>query len=233
MCRTAKYSLPPDHWQHIRCFRLLTPLANTEEYIKRMPYKYIGRRTDFRGKTLWEIVGNLKNFGIGRIVVRSRFERYQEPSYLKIVKVEPLPCPEVQNMDNQRKVRVLVEKTFRGKTFPNPITIESASYKTDYRLLATDEEKAYCKMVELKSELPIYPKTMDFPPLLKELLIKEKKAKGEVLEELKLDVVYQKKNNGTYRIANEGEEPTISFNVNPEKLPDISLYKNIKFSTEH
>jgi small subunit ribosomal protein S34 len=69
------------------------------EYIKRMPYKYIGRRTDFRGKTLWEIVGNLKNFGIGRIVVRSRFERYQEPSYLKIVKVEPLPCPEVQNMD--------------------------------------------------------------------------------------------------------------------------------------
>jgi small subunit ribosomal protein S34 len=33
--------------------------------------KYIGRKTDFKGKTLWEIVGNLKNFGIGRVVVRS------------------------------------------------------------------------------------------------------------------------------------------------------------------
>jgi small subunit ribosomal protein S34 len=30
--------------------------------------KYIGRKTDFRGKSLWEIVGNLKNFGVGRVV---------------------------------------------------------------------------------------------------------------------------------------------------------------------
>lgn len=53
--------------------------------------KYIGRTTDFKGKTLWEIVGNLKNFGVGRVVVRSMFERYPEPSYMKIVKVETLP----------------------------------------------------------------------------------------------------------------------------------------------
>lgn len=55
-----------------------------------MPIKYVGRTTDFKGKTLWEIVGNLKNFGVGRIVVRSTFERYPEPSYLKICKVEAL-----------------------------------------------------------------------------------------------------------------------------------------------
>jgi small subunit ribosomal protein S34 len=55
-----------------------------------MPIKYIGRTTTFRGKTLWEFVGNLKNFGVGRIVVRSTFERYPEPSYLKICKVEAL-----------------------------------------------------------------------------------------------------------------------------------------------
>jgi hypothetical protein len=55
-----------------------------------MPIKYIGRTTTFKGKTLWEIVGNLKNFGVGRIVVRSTFERYPEPSYLKICKVEGL-----------------------------------------------------------------------------------------------------------------------------------------------
>jgi len=55
-----------------------------------MPIKYVGRTTDFKGKTLWEIVGNLKNFGVGRIVVRSTFERYPERSYLKICKVEAL-----------------------------------------------------------------------------------------------------------------------------------------------
>jgi small subunit ribosomal protein S34 len=55
-----------------------------------MPIKYIGRTTSFKGKTLWEIVGNLKNFGVGRVVVRSTFERYPEPSYLKICKVEAL-----------------------------------------------------------------------------------------------------------------------------------------------
>lgn len=53
--------------------------------------KYVGRTTDFKGKTLWEIVGSLKNFGVGRIVVRSVFQRYPEPSFMKIVKVETCP----------------------------------------------------------------------------------------------------------------------------------------------
>jgi small subunit ribosomal protein S34 len=30
--------------------------------------KYIGRTTDFCGKPLWEILGNLKNYGVGRVV---------------------------------------------------------------------------------------------------------------------------------------------------------------------
>lgn len=64
-----------------------------------MPYKYIGRTTTFKGKTLWEIVGNLKNFGIGRIVARSTFERYPEPTYLKILKVETLPSPKNPSLD--------------------------------------------------------------------------------------------------------------------------------------
>ena len=56
-----------------------------------MPYKYVGRKTDFKGKTLWEIIGNLKNFGIDRIVGRNMFQRYLEPCYIKVVKVEALP----------------------------------------------------------------------------------------------------------------------------------------------
>lgn len=58
-----------------------------------MPYKYIGKTTDFKGKTLWEILGNLKNFGVGRLVARNRFQRYDEPCYFKILKVEALANP--------------------------------------------------------------------------------------------------------------------------------------------
>lgn len=55
--------------------------------------KLVGRTTNFCGKTLWEIVGNLKNHGVGRYVQRNTFQRYAEPSYMKIVRVEALPNP--------------------------------------------------------------------------------------------------------------------------------------------
>lgn len=57
------------------------------------PIKYIGRTTDFRGKTIWEIVGNLKDYGIGRIIIRNMFQRYKEPCYMRILKVEGQPTP--------------------------------------------------------------------------------------------------------------------------------------------
>lgn len=67
-----------------------------------MPVKYIGRTTDYSGKTLWEIVGNLKNFGVGRLVKRNMFERYPEPSYHRIIKVETLPNEEVGTLYNSK-----------------------------------------------------------------------------------------------------------------------------------
>lgn len=59
-----------------------------------MPIKLIGRTTDFKGKPLWEILGNLKNFGVGRLVIRNRFQRYPEPCYMRILKVAGMPTPE-------------------------------------------------------------------------------------------------------------------------------------------
>lgn len=53
--------------------------------------KFIGRTNDFKGKTLWEILGNLKGFGVGRILIRQRFQRYEEPCFLKILQVEAQP----------------------------------------------------------------------------------------------------------------------------------------------
>lgn len=59
-----------------------------------MPIKYIGRTTDFKGKTLWEILGNLKNFGVGRMIIRNRFQRYPEACYMRILKVAAMPTPQ-------------------------------------------------------------------------------------------------------------------------------------------
>lgn len=64
-----------------------------------MPYKYIGRTTDFVGKTLWEILGNLKNHGVGRLVTRNKFKDYEGPMYYKILKVDALPNPKEPSLD--------------------------------------------------------------------------------------------------------------------------------------
>lgn len=56
-----------------------------------MVIKYIGRTHSLKGKPLWEILGNLKNNGIGRMVIRSTQQRYPEASYMKILKVAALP----------------------------------------------------------------------------------------------------------------------------------------------
>ncbi|CAG9818643.1 unnamed protein product [Phaedon cochleariae] len=194
-----------------------------------MPYKYIGRTHDFRGKSLWEILGNLKNYGVGRIVARNMFERYPEPSYIKILKVETLPNPEKPSIDDLRKVRVWVEKTFRGKTQPKPIVIESVSYKTDYKLIPKDEELNYCKKVAVDNP-QILPRTTDFPPIMRELLLQEAKIKGQPLQEVpRLEIVYNKQSmTKQYKIANENENANVEIVCGLGKPIAPRLYENIK-----
>ncbi|XP_040151580.1 uncharacterized protein LOC120893640 [Anopheles arabiensis] len=174
--------------------------------------KYIGRTTDFRGKTLWEIVGNLKNFGVGRIVVRSMFERYPEPSFMKIVKVEALP-----NEEPARKVRVTVEKTFRGQKSPNLVQIESVSYKADYRLLSKHEEASYCKLVDRAEK--IFPREIDLPPLLQEFIARETGKPAP-----KVPIKLKAGRESRYRVAQEGEQPTVEVAMNIGKPASPSLY---------
>ncbi|PSN53237.1 hypothetical protein C0J52_07983 [Blattella germanica] len=190
-----------------------------------MPIKYVGRTTDFKGKTLWEIVGNLKNFGVGRVVVRSIFERYPEPSYLKICKVEALAN------EDPRKVRIWAEKVFRGRKYKNIVQVCSVSYKPDYRLLHKDEEEAYCKtdtIVPLE-KTKILPQTIPFPPLLKELILNNFRAKGKTItDEPQLKVSYTLTRDGIYRKAKEGEEPTEKFEPGIGTPISPELYANVQ-----
>lgn len=130
------------------------------------------------------------------------------------------------SFQNMRKVKVTVEKTFRGRKLPNPITIESASYKTDYKLIPKDEESAYCKDVAPPA-MKILPKTMEFPPLMKELIMREMKEKGEDVKEPRLTIVYHLDRSNNFKIAEDGETPTVEITCGLGTPISPNLYKGI------
>lgn len=67
---------------------------------------------------------------------------------------------------------------------------------------------------------------MDFPPLMRELIIRE--AGGSYEEEPKLEIVYNKTSAETrYRIANENEQPTIQIDSGLGKPAAPSLYEGV------
>ncbi|KPI97443.1 28S ribosomal protein S34, mitochondrial [Papilio xuthus] len=186
--------------------------------------KYVGRTTDFKGKTLWEIVGSLKNFGVGRIIVRSVFERYPEPSFMKIVKVET--CPD----EERRRVRVWVEKTFRGKKLEKLTEIYRTSYKPDYKLIPKHEEANLLKSIKDVHDFPdvILPRTIEMPPLMKKFIMKDHENKGmENLKEYVMPLSYNSSPNRVARIAEGDEKPTVQFTMGLGKPASPSLYEGV------
>ncbi|KAJ6639962.1 28S ribosomal protein S34, mitochondrial [Pseudolycoriella hygida] len=177
----------------------------------------VGRTHDFKGKTLWEIVGNLKNFGVGRVVVRQMFQRYPEPSYMRITKVEALPVP----AEGDRKVKVWVEKTFRGRTLEKLVEIHSTSYKTDYLLIPKNKEAEVCRPFKLP-EPKILPQTIEFPPLLREFIKKETGQENPLLT-MSIESSREK----TYRVAKDGETPTIQVSMSLGQPASPNLYKHM------
>ncbi|CAD6224752.1 GSCOCG00005535001-RA-CDS [Cotesia congregata] len=198
-----------------------------------MRYQYIGRTHDFAGKTLWEILGNLKNYGVGRLIIRHRFQSYPEPCYIKILKVAALPNPVVEirpafiNTLWERTCLVLCERVFRGKKSEQLMQISSASYKTDYQLVPKDEEYKYIDATKPREEVVIS-RTMEVPPLLREVAIRNLKAKGKPVTEPQMDVILNEFGIKTYRLAKEGEKPTYVPTIGIGKTPSPSLYANCK-----
>lgn len=128
-------------------------------------------------------------------------------------------------MQDLRKLKVWVEKTFRGQKIPQLVQIESVSYKSDYKLIPKDEESIYCQLKK-NENLKIYPKTMEFPPLLKELIRREYLKEG-ITEEPKLEIVYSKRKFKNYRIAEDGEKVDVEIVSGLGKPVSSSLYKGV------
>lgn len=125
------------------------------------------------------------------------------------------------NFQGDRKVRVWVERTFRGRTSPNSVEIFSASYKADYILIPKSEESIFCKPLETIEER-ILPQFIEFPPLLKQFIVKET-GNLEPLLKVRIKVNQLK----IARIAKDGEAPTIGLTMALGKPCSPRLYQNL------
>lgn len=124
-------------------------------------------------------------------------------------------------LQNMRKVVALVEKTFRGQRITKPIQIDSASYKSDYILIPKDQESHYLNVI-CEQPIKILPSKIEFPPLLKEILIRQGKQTGQhITKETKLRVRYNSSGVKNQKIAEEQETPTIDFQTN--RLPTLYI----------
>lgn len=115
-------------------------------------------------------------------------------------------------LQNMRKVVALVEKTFRGQRITKPIHIDSASYKSDYILIPKDQELHYSNVI-CEQPVKILPSKIEFPPLLKEILIRQGKQIGQhITKETKLPVRYNLNGVKNYKIVEEHETSTKDWN---------------------
>lgn len=113
-----------------------------------------------------------------------------------------------------RKVVVLVERVFRGLKYPTPLQLCGSTYKSDYELVPKDKEYLYLNNTKVPEEKTL-PATTDLPPLLTQIIIRHMKAKGiELSEKPQLPLCYNFTGASVkkYRLAKEGETPTVKLN---------------------
>lgn len=133
-------------------------------------------------------------------------------------------------IQEDRKIMVLVEKTFRGITNSKPVQLDSATYKADYVLVHKDEEHKYLQSDISLPEKRVLPQTTDFPPLFSRIMIHQMKTKGIANpEKPQLTLRYNFTNIKNYRLSEKDEAPTVKLNFGPEKHG--VFFNNTKQST--
>ena len=132
-------------------------------------YKYFGHPAKYHGKPLLHILSNLKNFGVGRIIARSSFEKEpshgDQPSFYRILWVQPMM--EAQSVAGS----VVAERVRRGVRYTEPVQLRDVAPVPDFKLVPRDLEQEYCKWDKVRDFNPeidfvTEPKYYTMPPLL-------------------------------------------------------------------
>lgn len=148
---------------------------------------FIGKASKHLGKTAFQILANLKNFGVGRMLTQYEFAKYPEPSFHIVRRVQTY-------MDPQLKFGTLwCETIIRGRRLPGirPLTF---TYRPDFRLIAKDEEEKFIGNFDIKPlghDQNILPRNYQVPPLMNEWLKLQQFKQSEDKSNFRIPFLYQ------------------------------------------
>lgn len=136
---------------------------------------YYGKRTQFLGKTLFEILANLRDFGVNRMLIKyEETLRYPgKTSYYIVKKVEPVMDTKLQ------EGCIYAERIFKGARMPGLSFVDEESWHTDWQLVPKHEEHKYrIENPPLFEPATITPGSFQAPPLMEAFLKRHMRNKG-------------------------------------------------------
>ncbi|CAI2347469.1 unnamed protein product [Caenorhabditis sp. 36 PRJEB53466] len=135
--------------------------------------KFVGNHDiSSEGKFLWEILAQLRNFGVGRLVTKNEWARKwpSNPSYLKILRAEP-------GMDRWLfEGKLYAEWVFRGK-YLGIYEFSKDLNRSDWQLVHKHLEKSYTSAAAPMKEL-VVPDSFPLPPLQVHFALKTAQKNG-------------------------------------------------------
>lgn len=186
---------------------------------------YYGKLNKFVGKTLFEILANLRNFGINRMIIKQE-ELLRNPGtkcYYIVKKVEPVMDPEL------KEGAIYAEQVFCNAKVPGLVYVEEPSWHNDWQLVPKNEEDKHRITADELIEhghpdtYRVLPRWMEVPPVMDIYLRRHYKARSGVqLTPVKMTDPMQimmhynfesiNKPYKLHRIAEEGEESPCLYN---------------------
>lgn len=182
---------------------------------------YVGLPSKLHGKHLMRILTNLKDFGVGRMFTRNRYQ-YKEPTFYIVKKVEPAMDPDVI------WGKVHAQEYFRG--IDKGVRIIE-SHLADFRMVPKEDEQKYLDGIIPDPPIKILPRERPIPPLLKILIQRDIESRGEKFDpNMKIPVHYSKRSTKSplRRVAEPGEKP--AFEIDMDKCP--LMYDELKQDVE-
>jgi len=173
-----------------------------------MPYLFFGKTSLCRGKPLFKLLCKLKDHGQGRIVC-STLEMDDFPgeiSFYRVLLAQPL-------MDKDTlHGRVVAERVFKGRRYKEPVVLSSVAHKPDFLLIPKADEESFCQWDSILDydkarDAPHMSKYIDMPPLLKEVVRRNRLARGESMREENFLLPAYKIYRGDFNIKEDETRP--------------------------
>lgn len=199
-------------------------------------YKYFGHPARYHGKPLMHLLTNLKEFGRGRIISRTSWDADVKsgPSFYRVLWAQPL-------MDQETvEGRVVAQMVRKGVRYQEPVDLAEIAPIPDFRLVPRDEESEFCQWDKLRNFSPeidcvTEPKHFSLPPLLRLLMERNMKERGETgVEEnflLPHYKTYSVKDKETIQLPEERKGRVVKHQETVTKFEGVESYQYMESGT--